>query len=169
MAGSVNKVILVGRVGKDPETRNIGRGEAMEIAEFSLATSDTWRDKTTGERKEKTEWHNVKIMSDALVKNIVRPYVKKGSMLYIEGKLETESWEDRNGGGKKYATKIVVQGFGGSLQIVSTPGDGDRRNDSGGRSSGGGYRDPNAGYGAGSGGRSNQQSTNYDDDQDIPF
>jgi single-strand DNA-binding protein len=143
----------------------------MEIAEFSLATSETWRDRNSGERKEKTEWHKIKIMNDALVKNVVRPYVKKGSMLYIEGKLETESWEDRNGGGKKYATKIVVQGFGGGLQIVSSNGDGERRSDSGGNG-GRSNNNSHSGYGSGSsGGRPGNGGGGFshDMDDDIPF
>lgn len=165
MAGSVNKVILVGRVGQDPETKNIGRGQDFEIAEFSLATSKTWRDKSSGERKEKTEWHKIKVMNDRLVKGIIRPYVKKGSQLYIEGELETESWEDRNGGGKRYATKIIIGPFGGTLEMLNGNGNGDRdddrRDDRGSRSQGGGQRQSD---GSGSGG-----GFNSDLDDEIPF
>lgn len=164
MAGSLNKVLLIGRVGKDPETRRLGRGnDAPEIAEFSLATSDTWRDRNSGERKEKTEWHNVKIMSEELVKKVVRPYVKKGTLLYLEGKVETESWEDRDSGQKKYATKIVVPMYGGVLNIISggIERDGDRQDDrgsSGGSRSSGGGRPGNGGGGF-----------SRDLDDDIPF
>lgn len=162
MAGSVNKVILIGRVGQDPETKNIGRGEPFEIAEFSLATSKTWRDRGSGERKEKTTWHRVKIMNDGLVKGVVRPYVKKGSLLYIEGELEVEQWE--KDGEKRSATKVVVSSFGGSLHIVGGNGDGDRqggnrqesrRDDYGSRSQGGGQRQ--------------QSSGGFDADDDVPF
>lgn len=114
MAGSVNKVILVGNVGKDPEIRRTQDGRA--IANFSLATSDSWRDKATGERKEKTEWHRVVIFNDNLCK-VVEQYVRKGSKLYIEGQLQTRKWTDQ-AGVEKYSTEVVLQGYNGSLTML---------------------------------------------------
>ena len=111
---SVNKVILVGNVGNDPEVRSFNNGG--KVANFSLATSETWRDKQSGEKKEKTEWHRVAIFSDGLV-SVVERYVKKGSKLYIEGKLQTRKWQDRDGN-DKYTTEVVVQGFGGTLTML---------------------------------------------------
>lgn len=114
MAGSVNKVILVGNVGKDPEIRRTQDGRP--IANLSLATSETWRDKQTGERKEKTEWHRVVIFSEPLCK-VVEQYVKKGSKLYIEGALQTRKWTDQSGA-EKYSTEVVLQGFNGTLTML---------------------------------------------------
>ena len=120
MAGSVNKVILVGNVGKDPEIRRTQDGRP--IANLSLATSETWRDKATGERKEKTEWHRVVIFSEPLCK-VVEQYVKKGSKLYIEGALQTRKWTDQSGV-EKYSTEVVLQGFNGSLTMLDGAGGG---------------------------------------------
>lgn len=114
MSGSVNKVILIGNVGNDPEIRTFGNGG--RVANLSIATSESWRDKSSGERKEKTEWHKVAIMSDGLV-SIVERYVKKGSKLYIEGKLQTRKWQDRDGN-DKYTTEIVLSGYGGALTLL---------------------------------------------------
>ena len=114
MAGSVNKVILVGNVGNDPEIRTFGNGG--KVANFSLATSENWRDKQSGERKEKTEWHRVAVFNDGLV-GVIERYVKKGSKLYIEGKLQTRKWTD-NSGQEKYTTEIVLQGYGGTLTML---------------------------------------------------
>ena len=114
MAGSVNKVTLVGNVGKDPEIRRTQDGRP--IANLSLATSETWRDKSTGERKEKTEWHRVVIFSEPLCK-VVEQYVKKGSKLYIEGALQTRKWTDQSGA-EKYSTEVVLQGFNGTLTML---------------------------------------------------
>jgi single-strand DNA-binding protein len=114
MAGSVNKVILVGNVGKDPEIRRTQDGRP--IANLSLATSEKWRDKSTGERKEKTEWHRVVIFSEPLCK-VVEQYVKKGSKLYIEGALQTRKWTDQSGA-EKYSTEVVLQGFSGTLTML---------------------------------------------------
>jgi single-strand DNA-binding protein len=114
MAGSVNKVILVGNVGKDPEIRRTQDGRP--IANISLATSETWRDKATGERKEKTEWHRVVVFNENLCK-IVEQYVKKGSKLYVEGSLQTRKWTDPSGV-EKYSTEVVLQGFNGSLTML---------------------------------------------------
>ena len=114
MAGSVNKVILVGNVGNDPEIRTFGNGG--KVANFSLATSENWRDKQSGERKEKTEWHRVAVFNDGLV-GVIERYVKKGSKLYVEGKLQTRKWTD-NSGQEKYTTEIVLQGYGGTLTML---------------------------------------------------
>jgi len=111
---SINKVILVGNVGQDPEIRSTQDGR--EIANFSLATSESWKDKSTGEKREKTEWHRVVIFSQGLV-NIVRTYVKKGSKLYIEGSLQTRKWTD-NQGVEKFTTEIALQNFNSTLQIL---------------------------------------------------
>lgn len=111
---SINKVILVGNVGQDPEVRSTQDGR--EIANFSLATSDSWKDKNTGEKREKTEWHRVVIFSQGLV-NIVKNYVKKGSKLYIEGSLQTRKWTDSQGI-EKFTTEIVLQNFNSTLQIL---------------------------------------------------
>jgi single-strand DNA-binding protein len=114
MAGSVNKVILIGNVGKDPEIRATSNGS--RLANLTLATSESWRDKNTGEKKEKTEWHRIVIFNDNLVK-IVEQYVKKGAKLYVEGQLQTRKWTD-NAGVEKYSTEVVLQGFGGTLTML---------------------------------------------------
>ena len=111
---SVNKVILLGNVGKDPEIRTMNNGN--EVALFNLATSDYWKDKTTGERKEKTEWHRVVVYSQGLV-NIIKNYVKKGTKLYLSGSIQTRRWVDAQGV-DKHATEIVLQGFTAELQIL---------------------------------------------------
>lgn len=113
MSGSVNKVILIGNLGKDPEIRTTQDGK--EIANFSLATSESWKDKTTGERKEKTEWHRVVVFNPGIVK-VIKDYVKKGSKLYIEGSLQTRKWE--KDGVEHYSTEIVLQAFNGTLKLL---------------------------------------------------
>ncbi|MBX9683445.1 MAG: single-stranded DNA-binding protein [Hyphomicrobium sp.] len=145
MAGSVNKVILVGNVGKDPEIRRTQDGRP--IANLSLATSETWRDKATGEKKEKTEWHRVVIFSEPLCK-VVEQYIKKGSKLYVEGALQTRKWTDQSGA-EKYSTEIVIQGYNGSLTML----DGGRAGASGGmqESSQSDYGVDGGGFGSGSG------------------
>lgn len=117
MAGSVNKCILVGNVGKDPEIRRTQDGRA--IANLSIATSESWKDKTTGERKEKTEWHRVSIFNEGLVK-VVEQYVKKGAKLYVEGQLQTRKWTDQSGV-EKYSTEVVLNGYGGVLTMLDKP------------------------------------------------
>tara|TARA_R110000772_G_scaffold39943_1_gene93700 strand:- start:954 stop:1367 length:414 start_codon:yes stop_codon:yes gene_type:complete len=112
---SINKAILIGNLGKDPEIRTTGDGR--EIASFSLATSESWKDKNSGEKKEKTEWHNVVVFSAGLV-NIIKNYVKKGSKLYLEGSLQTRKWTDKQGV-DKYSTEIVLQNFNSTLQILN--------------------------------------------------
>lgn len=142
MAGSVNKVILVGNVGKDPEIRRTQDGRP--IANLSLATSETWRDKNTGERKEKTEWHRVVVFSEPLCK-VIEQYVKKGAKLYIEGQLQTRKWTDQSGV-EKYSTEVVLQGFNGTLTML------DGRSGGGAGASMGGMADEGGGYDSGSGG-----------------
>ncbi len=128
MAGSVNKVILVGNLGKDPEIRRTQDGRP--IANLSVATSESWRDKATGERKEKTEWHRVVIFNEGLCK-IVEQYLKKGSKIYLEGALQTRKWTDKDGV-EKYSTEVVLQGFNSSLTML------DGRSGGGGEFAGGG-------------------------------
>lgn len=117
MAGSVNKVILVGNLGKDPEIRRTQDGKA--IANLTVATSETWRDKQSGERKEKTEWHRVVIFNDGLCK-VAEQYLKKGAKVYIEGALQTRKWTDKDGI-EKYSTEIVLQGFNSQLTMLDSP------------------------------------------------
>ena len=166
MAGSVNKVILVGNLGKDPEIRRTQDGRP--IANLSIATSDTWRDKATGERKEKTEWHRVVIFSEPLCK-IVEQYLKKRAKVYIEGALQTRKWTDQ-AGVEKYSTEVVLQGFNSTLTML------DGRSGGGGGSFGG---DDQGGGDFGSGGTSSAPPrravaagggrSNSDMDDDIPF
>ena len=120
MAGSVNKVILVGNLGKDPEIRRTNDGRP--IANLSVATSESWRDKNTGERKEKTEWHRVVIFSEGLCK-IAEQYLKKGSKVYVEGSLQTRKWQDQSGT-DKYSTEVVLQNFNSVLTMLDTRGGG---------------------------------------------
>ena len=116
MAGSLNKVILIGRLGADPEIKQMTNGK--NVARISLATSNTWKDKNTGERKEKTEWHRVVIFSEGLIK-VVQQYVKKGAQVYIEGQLVTRKWTDEKSGQDKYSTEIVLQGYNSTFTILS--------------------------------------------------
>ena len=116
MAGSVNKVILLGNLGRDPDIRTMQNGK--KVCSFSMATSDSWKDKETGEKKEKTEWHRVVVFNEGLV-GVVENYVKKGTKLYIEGSLQTRKWTD-DSGNEKYTTEIVIQGYGGRIDIVSS-------------------------------------------------
>lgn len=114
MAGSVNKVILVGNLGKDPEVRSFQNGGS--VCSFSVATSENWRDKTTGEKREKTEWHNVSIFSEGLAK-VASQYLKKGSKVYLEGQLETRKWQDKEGK-DRYTTEVVLRQFNSSLVLL---------------------------------------------------
>ncbi len=135
MAGSVNKVILIGNLGKDPEVRRLNSGD--QVVNFTLATSENWRDKNSGERKEKTEWHNVVIFNENLGK-VVEQYCKKGSKVYVEGQLQTRKWQDKDGN-DRYTTEVVLQRFRGELTLLdSRGGSGDRDSfpdEGGGRSS----------------------------------
>lgn len=123
MAGAVNKVILVGNVGADPEIRRTQSGSP--IANLRIATSDTWRDRNSGERKEKTEWHTVVVFSEGLCK-VIEQYVKKGSKVYVEGSLQTRKWADQQGN-DRYSTEVVLQAFGGTLTLLDSPSGGDRQ------------------------------------------
>ena len=115
MSGSLNKVLLIGRLGADPEIKQMVNGKS--VARLSLATSNRWKDKNTGERKEKTEWHRVVIFNEGLV-NVVQQYVKKGAQIYIEGQLTTRKWRDEKSGQDKYSTEIVLQGYNSSLTML---------------------------------------------------
>jgi len=116
MAGSLNKVLLIGRLGNDPEIKQMVNGKS--VARLSIATSNTWKDKNTGEKKEKTEWHRVVIFSEGLIK-VVEQYVKKGALVYIEGQLGTRKWKDEKAGVDRYSTEIILQGFNSSFKILS--------------------------------------------------
>lgn len=118
---SVNKVMLVGNVGKDPEVRAMQNGD--KVASFSLATSERWKDKNTGERKERTEWHNVVVFNEGLVR-VVEQFVKKGSRLYVEGAIQTRKWQDKDGR-DRYSTEVVLQRFRGEIQLLDTRRDDD--------------------------------------------
>jgi single-strand DNA-binding protein len=164
MAGSVNKVILVGNLGKDPEIRRTQDGRP--IANLSIATSETWRDKGTGERKEKTEWHRVVIFNEGLCK-VAEQYLKKGAKVYIEGQLQTRKWTDQSGV-EKYSTEVVLQGFNSNLTMLDgrSGGGGSFADDGGGSdfgSSGPVSSAPRRAVAAGGGSR------NSDMDDDIPF
>jgi single-strand DNA-binding protein len=134
MAGSVNKVILVGNLGKDPEIRNLG-ASGDRVANLTLATSETWRDRQSGERKEKTEWHRVVIFNENLVK-VAESFLKKGSKIYVEGSLQTRKWTDQSGV-EKYSTEVVLAKFRGELTMLDGKGGGSEDRDEGGY--GGGY------------------------------
>ncbi|HKI14402.1 MAG TPA: single-stranded DNA-binding protein [Roseiarcus sp.] len=123
MAGSVNKVILVGNLGKDPDVRRLNSGD--QVVSFSVATSETWRDKTSGERKEKTEWHNVVIFNENLGK-VAEQYCKKGTKVYLEGQLQTRKWQDQSGN-DRYTTEVVLQRFRGELQLLDSRASGEGR------------------------------------------
>ena len=117
MAGSLNKVLLIGRLGADPEIKQMVNGRS--VARLSLATSNTWKDKNTGEKKEKTEWHRVVIFNEGLVK-VVQQYVKKGTQIYVEGQLTTRKWKDEKSGLDRYSTEVVLQGFNSAFKILSS-------------------------------------------------
>lgn len=163
MAG-INKVLIVGRVGQDPETRSFNSGD--EMAEFSVATSEGWRDKNSGERREKTTWHRIKVTNDRLVKNVIRPYVAKGTLIGIEGKLDVEEWE--KDGQKRTATKVLVGPYSGDVYLLGN------RDDNGGNDRGSSGRSNDQRGGSSSHGQrqqSSRQSQNFsqDLDDDIPF
>ena len=151
MAGSVNKVILVGNLGADPEIRQTKDGRP--IANLSVATSENWKDRNTGERREKTEWHRVVIFNEGLTR-IVEQYLKKGSKVYLEGQLQTRKWQDQNGN-DRYTTEVVLQGFNSTLTMLD------------GRSGGGSSFERDGGGMSEQGGSSGGQS--YELDDDIPF
>jgi len=168
MAGSVNKVILVGNVGKDPEIRNTQDG--TRIANFTLATSETWNDRASGERKERTEWHRIVVFNDRIA-DVVEKYVRKGKSVYVEGALQTRKWTDQSGQ-EKYTTEVVISRFRGELTLLGA------RGDSEGAAEGGGYqpRERPAARSAGGGGGGAQPSWEppparggSDLDDEIPF
>ncbi len=180
MAGSVNKVILVGNLGRDPESRSFQNGG--KVVNLRIATSESWKDRNTGERKEKTEWHSVAIFSEGLA-NVAERFLRKGSKVYIEGQLQTRKWQDAQGQ-DKYSTEIVLQGFNAVLTMLDGPGGGaggggrssgggdfgggdDYAGQSGGSRGGGGFNsggNKGGGFGGGSGG-----GFGDDLDDDVPF
>jgi single-strand DNA-binding protein len=162
MAGSVNKVILVGNLGAEPEIRSLNSGD--RVANLRIATSETWRDKASGERKEKTEWHRVVIFNDNLVK-VAENYLRKGSKVYIEGSLQTRKWADQSGQ-EKFSTEIVLQKFRGELTMLDGKGD-----DAGGRDSAdsGGYSSGGFSAGPRNQGSGPREDFSADLDDEIPF
>jgi len=149
---SVNKVILIGNLGADPEVRSFQNGG--QVCNLRLATSETWKDKATGERKEKTEWHTVAIFTEGLV-GIAQQYLRKGSKVYIEGKLQTRKWQDQSGA-DRYSTEVVLQGFGGTLTML------DGKQDGAGGAGGG-----SGGYAGGGSGNGPPQADSFADE--VPF
>ena len=127
MAGSLNKVLLIGRLGADPEIKQMINGKS--VARLSLATSQSWKDKNTGEKKEKTEWHRIVVFNEGLV-NVVQQYLKKGAQIYIEGQLSTRKWKDEKSGQDKYSTEVVIQGYNSSLTMLGGGGSTSSANDS---------------------------------------
>ena len=117
MAGSLNKVLLIGRLGADPEIKEMVNGKS--VARLSLATSQSWKDKNTGEKKEKTEWHRIVVFNEGLV-NVVKQYLKKGAQIYVEGQISTRKWKDESTGQDKYSTEVVIQGYNSSLTMVGS-------------------------------------------------
>jgi single-strand DNA-binding protein len=163
MAGSVNKVIIVGNLGKDPEIRTLGSGD--KVANLRIATSESWRDRSSGERKEKTEWHQVVIFNENLVK-VAESYLRKGSKVYVEGALQTRKWTDQSGA-EKYSTEIVLQKFRGELTMLDGRGQGEGAGEEGGFSrgeSGGGFQSGGRAQGGGA-----RESFAADLDDEIPF
>ncbi|HIF77676.1 MAG: single-stranded DNA-binding protein [Sulfitobacter sp.] len=172
MAGSVNKVILIGNLGRDPEVRSFQNGG--KVCNLRIATSETWKDRNTGERREKTEWHSVAIFQEGLVR-IAEQYLKKGSKVYIEGQLQTRKWQDQSGA-DRYSTEVVLQGFGGTLTMLDGPGGAGSGGGGGGGGYGGGGNDYGGGYdsgpsssGGGSGGGGGGGGGSRDLDDEIPF
>ncbi len=178
MAGSVNKVILVGNLGNEPEVRNLPSGG--KVVNLSIATSERWRDRNTGEQREKTEWHRVVIFSEGLAK-VAEQYLRKGSKVYLEGQLQTRKWQDQSGA-DKYSTEIVLQGFNASMVLLDGRGEGAGDNSGGGgggnfrNNDDGGFRGVGGGNGNGGGGggarRPASNAPAFEPgglDDDIPF
>ena len=149
MAGSLNKVLLIGRLGADPEIKQMVNGKS--VARLSLATSQSWKDKNTGEKKEKTEWHRIVVFNEGLV-NVVQQYLKKGAQVYIEGQLSTRKWKDEQSGQDKYSTEILIQGYNSSLTML-----------------GGGNQNPNSSQINKNNNDEGSQIEQSDLDDDIPF
>jgi single-strand DNA-binding protein len=170
MAGSVNKVILIGNLGRDPEVRTFSNGN--KVCNLRIATSENWKDRNTGERRERTEWHSVAIFSEGLVR-VAEQYLRKGSKVYIEGQLQTRKWQDQNGQ-DRYSTEVVLQGFGSTLTMLDGR---DGGGGGGGGGQGGGYDSgpQDDGYGGGQGGGGSQGGgggnapSSRDMDDEIPF
>jgi single-strand DNA-binding protein len=167
MAGSVNKVILIGNLGRDPEVRTFNNGG--KVCNLRIATSENWKDKNTGERREKTEWHSVAIFQEGLVR-IAEQYLRKGSKVYIEGQLQTRKWQDQSGQ-DRYSTEVVLQGYGGTLTILDGRGEGGGGGGGGyggGQSGGGDYGGTSGGYDSGPS-QSSGGGGGRDLDDEIPF
>jgi len=180
MAGSLNKVMLIGNLGADPEVKSFQNGG--KVCNLRIATSEQWKDKNTGERQEKTEWHTVVIFSEGLV-NVAERFLRKGSKVFIEGQLQTRKWQDAQGN-DRYSTEVVLRGFNGTMTMLDGPGGG-QGGGGGGQSGGGNYNQgggSGGGYsqgggsgegapsGGGQGGGASGGGSNYDDlDDDIPF
>ncbi|GGE27255.1 single-stranded DNA-binding protein [Primorskyibacter flagellatus] len=171
MAGSVNKVIIVGNLGRDPEVRSFQNGG--KVCNLRIATSENWKDRNTGERRERTEWHSVAIFSEPLAK-IAEQYLRKGSKVYIEGQLETRKWQDQSGQ-DRYSTEVVLRPYRGELTLLDGRGEGGGGGGGYGGGSSGGYDDRDGGYGAGYDDRGGSSSggggggSNRDLDDEIPF
>ncbi|MCP1169629.1 single-stranded DNA-binding protein [Limimaricola litoreus] len=168
MAGSVNKVIIIGNLGRDPEVRTFQNGG--KVVNLRVATSETWKDKSTGERRERTEWHSVAIFNEPLGR-IAEQYLKKGSTVYLEGQLETRKWQDQSGN-DRYSTEVVLRPFTGNLTLLGGRGDGGGGggyggDDRGGYGGGSGGYDDRGGYGGGNQGGGGGGSRDIDDE--IPF
>ncbi len=162
MAGSVNKVILIGNLGADPEVRTFQNGG--KVCNLRIATSERWRDRNTGENRERTEWHSVAIFNERLA-DLAQQYLRKGSKVYIEGKLETRKWQDQSGQ-DRYTTEVVLRPYGGEMTFLDTKGEG------GGYGQGGGYGSSQGGYDSGYGSGPSQPSappSPTDLDDEIPF
>ena len=157
MAGSVNKVILIGNLGRDPEVRNFPNGG--KVCNLSIATSENWKDRNTGERREKTEWHSVAIFNEGLVR-VAEQYLRKGSKVYLEGQLQTRKWQDQSGN-DRYSTEVVLQGFGSTLTMLDGRGD-----SGGGGGASGGY---DSGYSSPEPAAESSSLPSRDLDDEIPF
>jgi single-strand DNA-binding protein len=158
MSGSLNKVMVIGNLGRDPEVRNFQNGG--KVCNLRIATSETWKDRNTGERRERTEWHSVSILSEGLVR-VAEQYLRKGSKVYIEGQLRTRKWQDQSGQ-DRYTTEIVLQGFGATLTMLDSRNSGNRDDGASGQGGSYGYDQPP------SGGGTDNPTHNIDDDE-IPF
>ncbi len=179
MAGSLNKVMLIGNLGQDPEVRSFSNGG--KVCNLRIATSEQWKDRNTGERQERTEWHTVAIFSEGLV-GVAERFLKKGSKVFIEGQLQTRKWQDQQGN-DRYSTEVVLRGFNGTLTMLDGPGGAQGGGGGGGGYGGGGGQGggggggwnqggggSGGGNGGGGGGQSSGGGSNYDDlDDDIPF
>ncbi len=175
MAGGINKVIIVGNLGADPEVRTFNNGG--KVCNLRIATSESWKDRNTGERKEKTEWHSVAIFSEGLA-GVAEKYLRKGSKVYIEGKLQTRKWQDQSGN-DRYSTEIVLQGFDGKLEMLDSRQGGGMGGQGGGNdswsgggsggSSGGGSNDGWGNTGGGTSGGQGGGAFDSDLDDDVPF